>query len=261
MTDTKPKGLVLKLAEIMGAVGTVKKAGVNKAQSYSYAKESDVAEAVRPLLAERHIWIWSDTVTSDMSPLYQTSQGNTMWLTKVVMAFRFIDGETGEATDIQHYEGQGADTGDKSLPKAQSMCLKYFLLKSFAMSTGLDDAEGDEKVDKLAAAAGARGGPVKVAKGSQPGVERGGKSSLITEAQVKEIGRLAKGLGLDADGVADVVSRIVGTEPEEGQSVRDWLTAMTAQQAAKIIEGLSVPPEEEEEPPVPGDQQEAFAIA
>lgn len=253
MTEAK-KGLVFKLAEVMGAVGPVAKAGFNKAQAYNYAKESDVAEAVRPLLAERHIWIWSDTVTSSMDPLYQTSSGATMWLTKVVMAFRFIDGETGEATDIQHYEGQGADTGDKSLPKAQSMALKYFLLKSFAMSTGVDDAEADEKVDKAAAAAGAAG-VAKIAKGAVKGAERGGKSSMATAAQVQEIARLAKHLGLDADSIVPLIKRVIGTEPTEGQTLREWLGALTSDQAASIITAMTAMDVLEAEPVADGEPE------
>jgi len=235
-----PKGLAFKLAEIMGEVHRIGKAGFNTNQKYAFVKESDVSDAIRPLLAERHIWLWSDTVEVRERDLFVAASGATMWKAHVNVAYQFVDGETGEITPVQHYPGDGADTGDKALPKAQAMSLKYFLLKTFMLSTGADDAEGDEKVDKAAAAAGAARGPVKVGKGTQAGVQRGGKSNLATTAQVSEIATQAKALGLTTvEEIIPVIAKIIGSEPAEGQEIRDWLGAMTSDQASGIITALA----------------------
>jgi len=237
-TTTPPKGLALKLAEIMGEVHRIGKAGFNENQKYAFVKESDVSDAIRPLLAERHIWLWSDTVEVTERNLFTTASGATMWKAHVLVAYQFIDGETGEVTPVQHYPGDGADTGDKALPKAQAMSLKYFLLKTFMLSTGADDAEGDEKVDKAAAAAGAAKGPLKITKGTQAGVERGGKASVVTSAQIKEIARLIGELNLDAAVFGDIVSKVAGVTVE-GKTGKEILAQLTAEQAGDLVTALS----------------------
>lgn len=240
MPEPKPKSLAWKLAEVGGEVGKIAKDGWNANQKYKFVKESDVSAAISPLLAERHIFLWSDEVERSEHELFKTQNNAIMWKVMVNVAYQFIDGETGEVTPIQHRWGDGADTSDKALPKAQSMSLKYFLLKTFLLSTGTDDAEADEKVDKSAAAAGAASGPVRIGRGTQEGVQRGGKSDHATRAQVTEIAKLAKVAGLDADSVVPVITRVTGLEPAEGVEMRDWLGSMTGAQAALIIAALSV---------------------
>jgi hypothetical protein len=43
--------LIKKLSEILGEVGSIEKKGHNKAQNYDFVRETDVAEAIRKLLA------------------------------------------------------------------------------------------------------------------------------------------------------------------------------------------------------------------
>jgi hypothetical protein len=80
---------------------------------------------------------------------------------------------------------------------------------------------------------------VRVTKGTQAGVQRGGKSDGATTAQVSEIAKQAKTLGLDADGIVPVIAKILGSEPAEGVSIRDWLSGLTSQQAGDIITALA----------------------
>ena len=162
-----------------------------------------------------------------------------MWITTVTVDGTFIDGDTGEVMPIATFVGTGADTGDKGVFKAMTGAEKYLLLKAFLISTG-DDPEGDEKVDKEEAALSAADGPVRVSRGKQAGVQRGGKSSIITMTQVNSIARLARDAGLDADGVIAVVSKIVGGEPADGQSLREWMGTFTGDQAKEIQAALSV---------------------
>jgi hypothetical protein len=239
MPEPKPKSLAWKLAEVGGEVGKIAKDGWNANQKYKFVKESDVSAAISPLLAERHIFLWSDEVERSEHEVFKTQNNAVMWKVMVNVAYQFIDGETGEVTPIQHRWGDGADTSDKALPKAQSMSLKYFLLKTFLLSTGTDDAEADEKVDKAAAAAGAAKGPVTVGKSAVAGAGRGGKSVHATTAQVSEIARLAGKLGLDADTIVPVIKKVIGTEPEEGQKLREWLGGLTSEQAAGIVAALA----------------------
>lgn len=232
-----PNGLVIKLATIMGELGNVEKKGFNKAQNYRFVRESDVVAALVPLLAKNHVYLHTSITSHDRSPLYQTQSGSTMWLTTITVDGTWYDGDTGDTLPAATFIGYGADTGDKGVYKAMTGCEKYMLMKGFLISTG-DDPEADEKVDKTAAAAGAAAGP-RIVRGGQAGVQRGGKSNVVTAAQVKEIVGLVKKLDLDADGFVAVVKRVTGTEPGEDVTGRELLSGLTNEQAASLITALT----------------------
>lgn len=238
MTEAKPKGLVTKLSTIMGELGNIKKEGFNKAQNYRFVRESDVVAALVPLLAKHHIFLHQTVASHDRSPLYTTQSGMTMWLTTVFVDFQWIDGDSGETVPVGTFVGYGADTGDKGVYKALTGAEKYALMKTFLISTG-DDPEADEKVDKAQVAKGAAAGPIRVTKGTASGVERGGKSAHATTAQVSEIARLAKSLELDAESIIPVIKKVIKTEPKDGESIRDWLSGLTSDQAGDIIVALT----------------------
>lgn len=236
-TVTVENNLVTKLATIMGELGNVEKKGFNKAQNYRFVRESDVVAALVPLLAKNHIILHTTITSHDMRPLYQTANGAQMWLTTITVDGTWMDGETGETLPASTFIGYGADTGDKGIYKAMTGCEKYMLMKGFLISTG-DDPEADEKVDKTAAASTAAAGP-RIARGSQPGVQRGGKSSLATKAQISEVARLVRDLELDVDGFVVIASRVTETRPLEEQTASQWLATMTSDQVADIITALS----------------------
>jgi hypothetical protein len=230
---TEAKGLVTKLASIMGELGNVKKEGFNKAQNYRFVRESDVVAALVPLLAKNKVILHTSVVSHERSPLYTTQSGMTMWMTTVIVDGTWIDGESGETLPIASFVGTGADTGDKGVYKAMTGAEKYMLMKSFLISTG-DDPESDEKVDKTAAVAEASAGP-RIVRGKQAGVQRGGKSALATTAQITAISRTAGKMGLDAETAVPVIAKIVGSSPAEGQDLRTWLAGLTSEQASGIV--------------------------
>jgi hypothetical protein len=236
MAEAKAKTLIIKLSEVMGEMAHVKKEGFNKAQNYKFVRETDVAEKASELLSARHIWIHQTVLEESMEPLYTTASGAQMWLTKIKIAFKFFDGDTGEETDPQVFAGYGADTGDKGVYKAMTGAEKYFLLKSFLVSTG-DDPEADEKVDKAAAAAGSSGAP-RVVRGNQAGVQRGGKSDTATAAQVAEVVRLVKELNLTAETAMPIVQAVLGHIPGDGVKLRDFLGEQKSADIAKLIATL-----------------------
>ncbi len=246
MASTKPKNIIQKLAEVMGALDKpLSKSEFNKQQKYAFVSESAISAAVRPLLAERGIWIWSSEVERDTYPLYETSSGLTMWATRITFQFRFIDGETGEMTEPQLYSGQGADIGDKTVPKAQSMALKYFLLKSFMLSTGKDDAEADEEVDKQAAAAGAKKG-AKVSGKASSTAQKGGKTDGITSAQKKAITELAKQKKFTKATFAVALSEALGIDIEFEADLNAIVGDLSSEDAGKVVQFLQAQPEPKE---------------
>lgn len=257
-------GLAAKLAEITGLMAHIPKEGFNANQKYKFVRETDVAEKVSQLLSERKIFLHQSVFASSREALYTTASGSTMWMSHVEMSFQFIDGETGETTPQAVFPGDGADTGDKGIYKAMTGAEKYFLMKTFLVSTN-DDPEADEKVDKAAAASGAAKGPVVVTKGTQEGVQRGGKSDGATKAQLSEIARLVRKLDLDSDSFVGVVEKVIQVKPVEGQTASDWLKGLTSAQAGSIVMALSAMDILEAEPvtdpvEVPPTEQEEFSV-
>ena len=230
--------LVAKLAEIMGEMRHIKKEGFNEKQKYRFVRETDVAEKASELLAARGIWIHQTIISEKMRPLYTTASGAQMWLTKVKIAFKFMDGTTGEETEPQVFPGYGADTGDKGVYKAMTGAEKYFLLKSFLVSTG-DDPEADEKVDAAADAAGAAAGAPRVVRGTQAGVRRGGRSDTATKAQVDETVRLVKELNLTAETLMPIVQAVLGSIPGEGVKFKDFLSSQKSEDAGRLVAALT----------------------
>jgi|GEM_PF-2214004 len=134
------KMLVKKLADVMKEVKHIEKRGYNKFHNYSYATDSDVSEAVRDVLAEKHIIMLPDVVEHSIRE-HKSAKGKTEYIATVKVKFTFIDGETGESLSI-HGLGEGQDSGDKAVYKALTGAQKYALMKVFMIPTG-DDPEAD----------------------------------------------------------------------------------------------------------------------
>ena len=149
------KGLVMKLAEVMAAVGWIEKSGYNEFHKYKYAQESDLVNALRGELAKRHIMVfpdvknvtrnehitetlkWDDTVKAKVPTARKTQ------LTEISVEWTFVDGESGESRTITVH-GVGEDNMDKGFYKAFTGSEKYMLMKTFLIPTG-DDPEKDSK--------------------------------------------------------------------------------------------------------------------
>jgi hypothetical protein len=254
--------LYQKIAAIMGEIGAVEKEGFNVNQKYAFVTEATIANLLRPLFAKYHIVPWHT-----LKEWTRTDR-----TTYTVETWRLIDADTGEMTPETDMLSEGMDAGDKSSSKASTFSSKYFYLRQFVIGAGTkEEAESDDKTDKMAAADAARNGPVRVGKGTQAGVRRGGKSDLATTAQVTAISRTAGKLGLDADSVVPVIEKIVGSSPAEGQDLRTWLAGLTGDQAAGIItamEGMAIfadvavdAPVETVENTVQEDLKDAFTVA
>ena len=131
--------LASKLAEVMGLVETIPKAGYNSFHKYHFATERDVADSVRKLLAERQV---ATIVNVESTARFEIpGKSGVRFVTETPVTVTFIDGETGER-EIASAIGQGEDAGDKGANKALTAAVKYILMKTFLIPTG-EDADGD----------------------------------------------------------------------------------------------------------------------
>lgn len=137
--------LAQKIFNVMSEVGTVEKTGRNTAQNYDYAKETDVLDAVRPLLIKNKLLLIKIAEEYKNTAVHSTRSGTGQTLTELCATYRWIDIETGHYLDTQQVS-TGIDTGDKGSYKASTGGKKYNLLTNLFISTG-DDPEADEKTD------------------------------------------------------------------------------------------------------------------
>lgn len=270
----RPKTLYGKLALVTGLIGMVRKSGVNTFHHYKYAKESDLVEAIRPLLSELGIWVWWSLFADPekgikhherLAQMKKDDRGGsyeTTTLTAVTGQFKFVDAE-GNSTEPQIIMGYGDDTSDKGLYKAYTGMEKYFLFKSFLVSTG-DDPEADERADRRAAARDARDVEVRGRGGNRGGPQGGPPPQDVPEGAPRGRSTTAPGghqrsgskpqgqilrellgqMGIrSSEGAITLIERVMGTTiPIEGDdkaaSLAKYTGALSSQDMGKLIHDI-----------------------
>lgn len=131
--------LYRKIATVTAAIQRIPKNGKNTFHNYKYATESDLTDGIRELLAENGLAFLPPTVLShERIPL----DGKGGPLTRVQMQFTLACCDTGETISSVLW-ADGQDQADKGFYKAYTGGVKYFLMKTFLVSTG-DDPEQDQ---------------------------------------------------------------------------------------------------------------------
>lgn len=138
--------LARKIAAIAGSVkGRVVKDGENTFHGYRYTTEAAMLAAVREKESELQVAIVPDVLPETIQSQPVGTKGEI--LTTLVVAFRVIDGESGQEF-IGRMPGAGTDKLDKGPYKAVTGASKYFTQKLYRLPTGDDpetvsDAERD----------------------------------------------------------------------------------------------------------------------
>lgn len=153
MEEKKPSGLAAKMAAAMAEVGRVEKRGRNTAQDYKYARADDVAEQTRGVLAKHGIALFADVLEDGVReivipPAKEGFTGKTLRVSRVRVAWTFVDSETGESRTV-HTPGEGMDSGDKGIYKAMTGAMKYALMLGFLIPTGDGDPERASEADEV----------------------------------------------------------------------------------------------------------------
>jgi hypothetical protein len=239
-----PESIALKLIAILAEVGNVQKLGHNKAQDYHFARESDLVDKVRPIMAREHLFLHQTVARVEILDAGETRNGSKNRLVMVEMLFTWINADTGEAW--QHpasFPGHGMDTGDKGVYKAMTGAEKYFLMKTFLVSTG-DDPEGDERVDRQEAAAEAEAGTRVARRTRSEGQQKGGKSTVPTSAQIRELWRLFSAAEMDGATAVAYIERTLKIsgkhiDLEAKGAMLNWVQSLTGAQVGILIRTLS----------------------
>ncbi len=133
--------LARKLALVLADVHRVPKNGRNDFHRYDYVYEADLVDHIRDKLAEHGVAIFPSVADHSVEEM-QDARNRTTYLTTVTLDVTLIDGESGDMLTTT-WVGQGMDSADKGYYKAYTGAIKYFLMKTFLISTG-DDPELDD---------------------------------------------------------------------------------------------------------------------
>ncbi len=140
MESNKAKaGLFKKILAVLAATEAIEKSGYNSHQSYSYATENDLLDAVRNNLVKNNLMILTSSEYKHAERIVNKDKENL--ITIIETTHTFADTETGETFSVKSV-GSGHDSLDKGAYKAITGAMKYFVSKNFMVATE-DDPEND----------------------------------------------------------------------------------------------------------------------
>ena len=146
MTEKPIQNICGKLVNVMAEVSHVAKNGTNDFHHYKYATASDVLEKVNETLCKYGIASLAQAKLISMENVVN-AKGNQEHLATVMVSIKLVDTESGESVIISGL-GNGQDSGDKAVMKANTAAIKYAYLMTFNISTG-DDPEADRRTDEF----------------------------------------------------------------------------------------------------------------
>lgn len=230
--------LTKKMVSIFGAIGPVEKKGKNDHFKYKFVREEDLVARIRPLMVDAGVFML----------VRVTSEKKEGTLTTVEMDFELIDSATGYSM-FGHGVGYGSDSGDKGASKAQTSCVKSWLMKTFMVSSG-DDPEADKRTDQRAEREEAmRGQPVNITGTDAPQAQRGGYSETATSVQIATVGALNRALKWDIDKIVAQINQITpddydtlvvdADEVKAKQEIKRFLARMPSDMAGELISVLT----------------------
>ena len=124
---------------VMDQVQTIRKTGRNKTQGYDFRGIDEVMSVVGPALRAHNVTV-VPTAESVETERYQTKSDALMQGVIVKMRYT-VYGPAGDSFEGSAY-GQASDSGDKAIPKAESVAYRVFLLQALTVPT--DDPDPDQ---------------------------------------------------------------------------------------------------------------------
>jgi len=150
--------LFAKMARVMGELQSFTKDKTNAHFKYDYASAEQVFFVIGRKMAEHGIAHFIEILE-----IVQVDK-----LTRVHYLITLADSETGESVSLK-WQGDGSGYDDKTIAKATTTALKYFLLSTFVISSG-ESEEGHEDVatEKQGKSASKPSAPANAPKDEKP---------------------------------------------------------------------------------------------
>jgi len=242
-TNWAEGGLYVRISRIIESLPDLQPAGNNTFFKYKFITDKQVLGVLRPRLSRARIVVVPETIEEIDNQTLTTAKGGTSYMSRIRVTWRVVDGLNGESFTGQSL-GYGDDSGDKGANKAFTSAFKNFCLKLFQIG-GDTDLEEDEETDRRAKSRSSGSGRVEsvtIGDATIEGVERGGKTSKATEAQITRVGQYARDLQLDAGALAGVIKRTLEIETQLGDEpwtdIKHTLEGMAGKDIGKLIAAL-----------------------
>lgn len=134
-----------KLVEVYKQIDHIEKKGTNIKQNYAFLRSADVLRAVRKAFADLGVYAQTNV---DLIGTYdiKTNSGGNMHTATVKVTITLHDLDSTENMVVSGI-GDGADSGDKGVYKAQTGGIKNALRNAFLVPDEADP-EADERVDE-----------------------------------------------------------------------------------------------------------------
>jgi len=129
------KNLATAKLAVMEEVGYCLKTA-SQGLNYTYASEAELIAALRPAMIKHGIVVAPVDANIVEVSRYETKRGTTMFVTRLIVTYRFSH-DSGDHQDVV-VVGEGGDAGDKGSPKAMTCAYKYALRQGFMIETGDD---------------------------------------------------------------------------------------------------------------------------
>lgn len=136
--------LYKKLAEVMGEIGNVPKDGKNQHFGYKFVSADAIADKVRDLLSAKSVAFFAAMVDRELVEIRKVGKDGVITTTPrwvITFEFTFADGESG-AEITRRWLSEADSTDDKGINKCATAAEKYFLLKTFVV-TSADEPDAD----------------------------------------------------------------------------------------------------------------------
>lgn len=150
------------IAQVIAQVNRVPKNGDNTFDRYMYATESDLLDAVRAPLAAAGVAVFTSSEVVH-EETYETKRKDLWRRLRVRLVVRMVH-KSGQWIETVHV-GEGEDRGDKAAYKAITGATKYWVMKTFLISTGDDPESGQQSQGRPAQG---QGGPQRQGRRQPP---------------------------------------------------------------------------------------------
>ncbi len=238
-----PTTMGWKLSKVMGEIHTIPKEGYNEHFKYNYVKEDTLTEHIRPLLAK-----WGLSLVFGAVKIEDLATGDDRgtW-TRVWCRFTLMDCDGHKMDVLCPGEGTDARHPDKALYKAMTGATKYFLYKTFLVSTG-DDPERDDDPNSTTPPKGRKKKQSVQEKTKTKQEQDSTAPDMMTSDQLDDLKKLSKVKANFSDQLVRIMDEIVERGGSEGSARRIIAEAERQNEDAKK--------KSNESPPVEGEVDE-----
>lgn len=146
--EYNPSVLYAKLARVTQKMKRIRKTGRHP-QGYQFATDTDIIEAVSEALADENMAIIPSMVGYQITDGGQTKNGQPIFHTVCEFEFTFVCADSGVSMTRKWFN-EALDSSDKGFNKTATAALKYFLLKTFLITTGEPDEHESSDVQPTA---------------------------------------------------------------------------------------------------------------